>query len=197
MTGYEIYCLCRSLNGWSKPSLETYLQSKEKPYFELLNDYFIKRKNFNVKDIRDYIKAFYHLNQSSFDVYKLMNEEANDAYIDWCKFKSTKRLYFEEVKKSFAFIENFCINKGISLSKYKLSYAAKHIREQKIDGAVAVHLQLINKNKLNKVEKLLLKNFLKQYNIIVVRLSNPELIVLLEQLTNDMTKLLQAYQQGT
>ena len=183
--------------GWSRPAPETYAVSQERPYYDMLKDYLIQEKKLNVNDIKWFLKSNFHHDQDAFDPYKLTSEEAWDVYIEWCKTKSTKNLYFNEVRKSFAFIENFCINKSIDLKKYKLSYAAKHIREQKIDGAVAVHLKLIDRKKLSKVDKLLLKNYLSQYNILESRLSNPELSKLLTDLTQDMTKLLQEYHKDT
>jgi hypothetical protein len=195
MNGYEVYKMCRTIQGWSTPSLEVYLNGKESPYYEMLVKFFINEKNLSVQHINDYLRAVYNNLQVEFDPYKLMNEEYWEIYETWLKTKSTKELYFQEIRKSFNFIENFCIGKSINLEQYKKAYAYKHIREKKIDYAVAVHLSLIDKDNLKKVERFMLKNFLSQYNIIVRRLSNTELNMLLTELTNGMNKLLNTYQQ--
>ncbi len=195
MTGYDIYCICRQIMKRSVPILDTYLESSEKPYYELLRDYLIKNKQLNIKDIKKFLNANYCNNPALFNPYKLIEQESWDVYIDWCKYKSTKSLYFNEIKNSFSFIENFCINKNIDFRTYKANFSRKHIREKKIDYAVAIHLQLVDMKKLQKVDKLLLKNFISQYNIVESRLSNQELKQLLISLTDGMTKLLQEYQK--
>lgn len=163
----------------------------------MLRDYLIKDKQLNIPDIKKFINAVYCNNPAAFDPYKLTDLDIWETYIEWCKYKSTKALYFNEIKKSFVFIENFCINRSIDLRTYKANFARKHIREKKVDYAVAVHLQFVDIKKLHKVDKLLLKNFISQYNIVESRLSNPELNQLLISLTSDLTKLLQEYQKNT
>jgi hypothetical protein len=197
MTGYELYCSCRRLMNRSIPELDTYLNSKEKPYYEMLRDYFIGIRKLDLDEIKDYLRVIYNDDMVAFDPYKWMEEENWNRYIEWRKTSSTKSLYQNQIRNSFLFIENFCINKSINLSKYKLSHAAKHIREKKIDWAVAVHLQLINIKKLSKVEKILLKNYISQYNILQSRLYNQELSELMTNLTEGMIKLLKEYHLDT
>jgi hypothetical protein len=194
MRGYDVYCICRSLRGWSSPDLDTYLKSSEKPFFELLCDYLIRVRQCNVQTIKDFLRANVSRDPLTFDPFKLLEEEAWTVYQDWRKTLSTKGLYFEEVRKSFEFIENFCINNGVNFDQYKKQYAHKHIREKKIDYAVVVHLNLVDIKKLKKVHKIILQNFVSQYNIIKNRLSNPELSELLSDLTNGMNKMLQSYE---
>jgi hypothetical protein len=190
MTGYDVYCYCRKLIGWNRPSIETYVASSEKQFFEMLRDYLVEDKKLLDDEIRSYINANYSKEGMTFDPYHLMNQESWDTYRKWKLTQSTVPLYFEEVKKTFDYITNVCINKNITLNEYKRLYACKHIREKIIDWSVAVHLQLIDKNKLSKVEKLLLKQFLKEYKLIEVRLSIKELNQLMEDLTFNMNRLL-------
>ena len=191
MKGYEVYCYCRGLIGWTKPNIETYLESKEKEFFEMICDYFIQDKHLKTEDIHNFLKANYHNNPTLFDPYKLLSHEAWEVYIDWKTNKSTPELFFQQVRKSFDFITNFCINKNISFDEYVRTFGVKHVREKKVDWTVAVHLQLVDRQKINKVEKLLLKNFLKEYSIIESRLYNQELKQLLAVLTHDMKRLLE------
>jgi hypothetical protein len=143
--------------------------------------------------MKDFIKVNFNLDTNNFDPFKLMEEEAWKRYQEWIATSSTKSLYFEQVRKSFMFIENFCTNKNINLDTYKQQYAQKHVRENRIDHVVAIYLNLVDIKKLKKVEKILLQNFVNQYNITKTRISNPELNVLLETLTMDMVKIIKEY----
>lgn len=194
MTGYEIYCFCRRVVGWNQPSLDTYLASSEKPYYEMLSNYILQRRNLTTEQTYEFIRAVFNADKATFDPFKLVTDEAWNAYMEWRKTLSTKGLYFEQIRKSFTLIENCCINNCIDLEQYKKEFALRHIRENKIDAAVAVHLQLVDIKKLTKVQKILLKSFLKEYNIIKIRLDTPELQQLLNELTMGMKNLLHQYE---
>lgn len=191
MNGYKIYLICRKLNGWNSPSIDTYNESKERGYYEMLYNWFIKTLNFSEIEIRNYISVVFNYDKTNFDPYRLMDEKWMDEYIIWKKTKSSKYIYYETIKQSFIFITNFCIKKGISLDKYKSDYALRHVRDKKIDESVAVYLKFFEIKKLNKIQKILLKNFLSQYNIIVVRIKDPELNQLLADLTLEMKKVIE------
>lgn len=197
MTGYEIYKLCRGYQKRSSPTLEGYKNSKEFGYFEMLANWFVKEKHFPSDDVFNYLNIIYNNNQDVFDPYSIMDEKWNEIYIDWKKNRSTKALYFDTVKKSFIFLTNFCVQKGIDLDKYKKDYAIKHIRENKIDGAVAIYLSLFDKKSLNKVQKILLQDILSKYNIIVVRIRDPELNSLLASSYQEMIKVLEVCSNNT
>lgn len=193
MTGYEIYRLCRKLQKRNIPSEETYSGSKERGYYELLHEWSEKDKLMSSEDLQNYISVIYNADPVSFDPYTIMDEQWESKYIEWKKTRSTPARYFSTVRKSFDFITNFCISENISYDKYKRDWAAKHIRTNDIDGAVAVYLKLIDKRKLNKIQKLLLTSFLSQYNILVVRIQNPDLKLLLADLEQEMKRILEAY----
>lgn len=193
MTGYEIYCLCRKLLKRNIPSIETYSESKERGYYELLHEWSSKDKQLSSEDLRNYILVIYNENQTTFDPYTIMDSQWEETYIIWKKTKSTQSRYFDTVRRSFDYITNFCISENISYDKYKRDWAAKHIRTNDIDGAVAVYLKLIDKRKLNRIQKLLLKVFLSQYNILVVRIQNPDLKLLLADLEQEMKRILEAH----
>lgn len=197
MTGYEIYKLCRSYQKRSCPSLDGYMNSKEFGYFELLSNWFVKEKHFPSSTVYDYINVVYNVDQENFDPYTLMEDKWDSIYVDWKKNRSTKALYLDTVKKSFIFITNFCIQKQISLDKYKKDYAIKHIREKLVDEAVAVYLALFDKKNLNKVQKILLQDILTKYNIIVVRIRDPELNSLLASSNQEMIKVLEVCSNST
>lgn len=190
MTGYEIYCQCRKLIGWNRPTIETYLESSEKQFFEMFKDYLIQDKKLTDKEIKDFLTANGHLSGRAFDPYHMLSQEAWDVYIKWKLTQSTVPLYFEQVRKTFDFITNLCINKNITFHDYRRLYASKHIREKTIDWSVAVHLQLIDRQKISRVDKLLLKQYLAEYKKIESRLSNKELNQLMVELTLNMKSLL-------
>jgi hypothetical protein len=195
MNGFEVYNKCRNVKGWNSVTPETYSNSECREYYNMLADYLNDDKRLSDENICNFIKANYNKNPSAFDPYNLINSEAFDVYAEWHKSLSTTALYLDHVRKSFHFIENFCINKSIDLDQYKKTYSARHVRENKIDYAVAVHLKFIDPKQLSKVEKILLKNFIKQYNIILIRLSNPELAHTLNVLTDGMKRVLQEYKK--
>lgn len=176
--------------GWKKPSLDAYLESKEKAFYESLHNYLIKKLNLTVDDVYNFLRINFNSNPNSFSAYSLIEEQAYEKYIEWKKKLSSKSLYFNEVKKSFTFIVNFCISNNITFENYKNKYSIKHIREEKIDYSVAVFLNLIDRRKLKKVEKIILKKYLTQYNIIYQRIFNPELNQILNDSFLEMTNLL-------
>lgn len=191
MNGYDLYCYCRGLMGWNAPSVKSYTDSKEFGFYELLAKNFIENKHLNVEDIYNLIKVKYNKDPHTFNPYELLEDEVYEEFKKWRDTLSTKQLYFQAVTKSFKFIENYCINKNVSFEKYILTCAKKHIREEKIDYAVVSYLKLVDKSKLNKIEKIVLKKYLSQYNIIKYRLCNPELSTLLSHLYQEMKTLLQ------
>jgi len=191
MTGYELYSFYRQLVGWKATTLDNYLESKEFNFYESLKDFFVKIKKLNDDDIYDYIKLIYNKKLNTFSPYELMDNDIYELFENWKKTKSTKSLYHEEVVKSFLFIRNFCINKSVSFENYKIKYAIKHIREEKIDFCVAAYLKLIDKRKLKKIEKIILQKYLSQYNILMQRIdNNPELNTLLKSSFEDMSIIL-------
>lgn len=191
MTGYDIYCFCRTLMRRTRVPIDHYLDCKEINFYETLSKYFINSRHLNVDDIYDLIRTNYNKSTVTFNPYNLMDDEVYEDFIKWKNTLSTTELYFNEVRKSFIFIQNFCINNNISFEKYITTRAKKHIRERKIDFAVASYLKVIDRRTLNKIEKITLKKYLSQYNIIKIRLSNPELSTLLSHLFQEMKTLLQ------
>lgn len=191
MTGYEIYCFCRNKLGRNSPSYDTYSNSSEYGYYEMLHNWFISAKKFPTKEIKQYIEFIYCDNKELFDPYSIMDEQWEEKYLEWKRTKSTKALYFETVKKSFIFMTNFCIKNCITFDKYKKVYAIKHVRQHYVDEAVAVYLQFFDKNKMSKIDKILLNNLLTKYNNIVVRIRDPELNKLLASSYQEMIKVLE------
>jgi hypothetical protein len=189
MTGYELYLKIRSYKKYKRVPLETYLESSLKPLHENIISVF-KNKGFTDGHIHDFLNCI-HNSHIDLEPHNLLLDEAWEIYNDWSKKNSSEVLYFEEVKKSFNFIENFCINKSISFDKYKKDYAVTHIREKKIDWAVAVYLELVDIKKIKPVEKLLLKPFISKYNSIITRLYNPKLNQLMSDLNEEMIKILE------
>lgn len=189
MNGYDIYCFCRMMQGRNKPSLEVYLESKEKNYFEAVYEKFIKTLKLDVSSIYDYIKVNFEFNGANFNIYDLLDESCNEVYLNWKRTNSTKALYFDQVKRSFLFMQDFCINKNITFDNYKKKYAMRHIREHNIDYCVAYYLKLVDKDNLSSIEKIVLKKYLAQYNIIRHRICNTELKDLLNQLNSEMINL--------
>lgn len=194
MTGYDIDCICKKLIGWKIPTLETYLKSKEKAFFEILHNYYINIRHFSDKDIKNHILVNYNNDKNTFDYYKLIDTEAFDRYLQWKNTKSTVALYYEQIKKSFNYIENFCINNNVSFENYIKKYAIKHTREKKLEYTVVSYCKLISKDKLNRVQKIFLKQYLSEYNSIEQRLCNPELIKYLSRLFQEMKTLLIEFQ---
>lgn len=190
MSGYEIYCICRRYLRRNKPPISTYISSDEYGYYENLNEWFVREKKFSTKEMENYINVIYNNGPETFDPYDLMDEKWDEVYLEWKRTKSTKLLYFDTVKQSFIFITNFCLKKGITLDKYKKEYAIRHIRERQIDEVVAVYLKFIEKNKVNKIEKILLQSILSKYNNIVVRIRDPELNNILASSEQEMKALL-------
>lgn len=189
MTGYEIYGICRHLRHWKVPSYDTFKLSNESGYYNFLAEH-LKLIDIEDKDVRSYIKANWLKNPDTFDPFSLSSEEAKKIYFEWKLKSSDKNIYFNEVIKSFNFIENFCLKNKINFSQYKSKYGMKHVRESKIDFAIAVFHNFIDINNLNHVEKLVFKNYFRQYNNIKIRLTNSELKNLIETKTQEMNDLL-------
>jgi hypothetical protein len=194
--GYDVYFECRRIKGWGNSSLESYLSNNRKEYYECLSNYLFQVRKIDIQQMKDFIKVNFSFDMQNFDPFSLMEEDAWQRYQEWISTASTKFLYFEQVRKSFMFIENFCTNKKIDLETYKNYYAQKHIREKRIDYVVAIYLDLVDIKKLKKVEKILLQNFVSQYNITKIRMSNPELKELLETLTPEMIKIIKEYNKN-
>lgn len=189
MTGYEIYRVCRTLKGWNTPLYSTFCESSESGYYNFLVEHF-KLINIENKDIRSFIRANWIKNPDTFNPFSLTTEEAKQIYYDWKKKSGDKNIYFNEIIDGFQFIENFCIKNKINFEEYKSKYGKKHVRENKIDLAIAVFHNFIDNNNLNHVEKMLFKNYFRQYNNIQRRLLNSELMNLIETKTQEMNDLL-------
>lgn len=188
MDGYKLYCMCRTLMGRNRPSYDSFQSSNEFGFYSLLSDHL--SKSFDDKEIGIFLKANHVPNPDAFDPYKLMADECMTAYYEWKKKSSDKNIFFSEVVNGIAFIENFCIKNNITFEQYGYKYAAKHIREKKFDWTLAVYFKFIDITKLSRVEKMLLKTFISQYNIIERRLNNPELSNILDKRATEMKELL-------
>lgn len=192
MTGYELYRFCRSLRGWTSPEFETYLNSQSKGHYEKLSEYFIKTLRLDIKDIKQFIQLYYNKNPNTFNPHELFDECHVENYEKWKSTSSTKEQYYESIRKSFIFIENFCINNNTIFENYKKKYALKHVRENKIEYAVSIYLNLIDIKNLKSVEKIVLKKYLSQYNITMKRMSSSEMKEIMqlsyENLKNTLTE---------
>jgi hypothetical protein len=190
MTGYEIYCLCRFVMHRSKVKAESFEKSSDRSFYQMLADAMMRDLKLTKKEVYDYIKVNYCRNPNTFQPYELLTETCQEYYRKWLKEQSTVPLYLNFVNKSFTFIENFCLKNNIDFDEYKYKYSQKHLREEKIDGAVAVYLSFVDRRKLRKIDKLLLKKFLNEYNIIEQRIRKPELKTLLERRSKEMFSLI-------
>ena len=196
MTGWQLQCLCRRMVGYNKITLDSYLVSHEKPYYEMVAEYLFRTCHLTDPDIHDFIKANYNYSQTTFSPFDLMSESYWNVYLDWKKKYRTLQLYFDTIRNSFTFIENFCINNSISLSEYYTKYGEKHVRERIIDWSVAVHLQIINPKIISTPRKILLRDYLKQCRIIKERLTtNSELRLLMEEETERVKQTIDAFRQ--
>jgi hypothetical protein len=196
MTGWDLQTLCRRLVGYNKVRIATYLVSNDKPFFEMLADYLFRVRHLTDSDIEDFVKANYNHSQTTFSPFDLMNDNSWNNYLDWKKKYRTLSLYYDTIKNSFTFIENFCINNSLNLVDYCQKHGEKHIRERIIDWSVAVHLQIINPQIISTPRKILLKDYLKQYKIIKQRLmTNSELHLLMEEETERVKQTIDAFRQ--
>jgi hypothetical protein len=196
MTGWDLQSLCRRMVGYRKVSLATYLVSNDKPFYEMLAEYFLRTRQLKDSDITDFVKANYNYSQTTFSPFDLMNDASWNNYLDWKKKYRTNNLYFDTIKNSFTFIENFCINNNLNLADYYIKHGEKHIRERIIDWSVAVHLQIINPQIISTPRKILLKDYLKQYRIIKQRLmTNSELQLLMEEETERVKQTIDTFRQ--
>lgn len=194
MTGYEVHCICWRLMGRGKQKLETYLESKHKNFYEMLAKEFVK-DGMDIKAVRSYIQASYNADPVNFSPFELLSDEAKERYEKWKKECSSKAIYLEHVREGFNFIENYCIRNKITFNQYCSQFLKKHLREGKVDSAIVVYMNLIDKSKLGKLDKILLKKFLKEYNIVEVRINNPELNKLLSERSKEMIGLISQYKQ--
>lgn len=194
MTGYEIYCYCRALIRRNRPSEESYNQSHVSSYYNMLSEYLTNKLKLSDKDSKDFIRCNYAKDEDNFNPFSLINEDCLDIYNRWKVRNNNKFLYFEDVLNGIRFIENFCIGRNISFDEYVQKFSAKHIRENKFDWAIAVYCNMVDVKGLKKVEKILLKKFLSQYNIIKQRLNNGELVKLMNERILQMKHLLSQYQ---
>lgn len=192
MSSYDIYSFEFSRQKRKVPSFEYYEGCKEKPYFVSLYSYLTEKRELNNKQINLFLHVILEEKGDGFTIYEMMNDEIWDIWEKWYKSFGTLSLYYDQVKKSFTFIENFCINNNVTFEDYKKKHAAKHIREEKVESTVAVYLNLVDKKKITSVEKLLLKKFIKQYNLIKYRLYDEDLKLLLEDQSSKMKKVLES-----
>jgi hypothetical protein len=177
--------------GRNRPKFETFQASGEAGYFHMLADHFKNVMKLEDHDIKNYIRANNNVNPQAFDPYILMSEECKNVYHEWKKTRSTKANYFSEVLAGISFIENFCIKNSIDFDTYRYKYSMKHVREKRFDWAIAVRCDFIDISRLKRVEKMLLKNYIDQYNIILRRLNNQDLANLIDERILEMKELLQ------
>lgn len=189
ITGYFIYCTCRKVMGRTRVKLESFLGNSDKPFYEMMAD-LMKKDSFTAKEIQDYISVNYNKNPKAFQPYELLSEEYKKTYEKWKSEQSTVGKYLQFVKKSFDIIENICLKENLTLEQYKKKYALNHIKDGIIDGSVAVYLKLVDRNKLTRINKILLKKFLADYNVIQHRIKQPELKTLLKDRTEEMLSLI-------
>lgn len=187
MDAYDLYCYCRKIRGWNKPLKETFENSKEKGFFELLEKYFTEQIKLKDKDIKNYIICIYNINPDAFDPYTLPLEESKTHYYEWKNKYSTKEKYKNEIINGIIFIENFCLKNKLKLNDYVYKYSKKHIREERFDWSIPVCCKFIDNSKLSRVEKMLLKKYINQYIIIEHRLNNNKDLV--ELITNRMSEV--------
>lgn len=190
MTPYDLYCFCRRMQQRNRPKYDTFEKSSEFGFMNMLHDHLQNSMELDDKEIRNYIKSNFIEKGNTFDIYQLMSSESNEIYKQWKNKLSTKSKYFSEVLNGISFIENFCIKKSINFDQYCYKYAMKHVREKRFDWSISVYCNFIDIYKLKRVEKILLKNYIDQYNIISNRLNNLELRTLISERVEDMKNLL-------
>jgi len=176
--------------GRNRPKFETFKNGSEFGFYTILVDHFKNVLKLDDTQIKKFIRCNYNKNPQSFDPYELMSEESKLNYHEWKKTRSTKSTYFSEVLNGIRFIENFCLKNDINFETYRYKYAMKHVREKRFDWAIAVHCKFIEISKLKRVEKMIFKNYLDQYNIISHRLNNRELVDLIDNRLSEMNELL-------
>jgi hypothetical protein len=159
----------------------------------MLSEYLTNKIKLSDKESKDFIRCNYVQDEDNFNPFSLINEECLDIYNRWKVKKSNKNLYYDDVLSGIRFIENFCIGRKISFNEYVNKFSAKHIRENKFDWTIAVHCNMVNVERLKKVEKILLKKFLSQYNIIKQRLNNGELVNIMNERILQMKQILSEY----
>lgn len=189
MTGYDVFCICRKVMKRRKVSLDKYVESNQKNFYETLARFFVK-SGMNLKDVSCYVRRSYYNDPTNFQPFDLMDENAQKTYKKWKQTESSKALYFQHVNEGFDFIENFCIKNNLTLDQYKNKFLKKHIRQEKIDYSIPVYMKMIDRRKLNRIDKLLLKKFLEEYNIVQIRIENPEFETLLHKRSLEMRRLI-------
>jgi len=193
MNGYKIYCMCRQILGRSKVSFKSFENSNDRNYYEYLADHFSIHEGFDKKQIRNYIKSVFRNDPKNFTPFDLLSEESKEIFNKWKKEQSSVGVYLNYINESFDFIENFCINNNITFNEYCLRYAKRHLREEKFDYTIAIYMKMIDRRKLKKVEKILLKKFLNEYNIVKIRTRNPKVRVILEKRSEEMLGTIERY----
>ena len=194
MTGYEVSNICWRLMGRGKFKLDSYLNSKQKNFYEMLAKEFVKN-GMDLDAVRNYIQATYNADPVNFSPFELLSDDAKERYERWKRECSTKAVYLEHVREGFNFIENYCIRNKITFKHYCSNFLKKHLREGKVDSAIVVYMKLIDRSKLGKLDKILLKKFLKEYNIVEFRIANPELNKLLSERSKEMVGLISQYKK--
>jgi hypothetical protein len=159
----------------------------------MLSEYLTNKLKLSDKESKDFIRCNYAKDEDNFNPFSLINEDCLDIYNRWKVKATNKFLYYEDVLNGIRFIENFCIGRNISFDEYVQKFSAKHIRENKFDWAIAVYCNMVDVEGLKKVEKILLKKFLSQYNIIKQRLNNGELVNIINERILQMKHLLSQY----
>jgi len=187
ITGYLIYCKCNKLKKKYVLSFDKYLNCSYKNYFEAMAKLFIDR-GLTEKDVDGYICCVYNNDVKGFDPFSLINEDNDKLYEEWEKNKSTVSLYLQHVKEGFDFIENYCIKNNLSFEDYCEQYIKSHVRENKVDEAIVVYMKLIDRRKLKRVEKILLRSFINNYDNVKLRILDKNLNALLKERSESMLK---------
>lgn len=172
MNGLTLFKLCQQLQGrrYNK-GLEYYAEQSYANYFEEVSYKLTKLLRDSDKNVKNYLRIC-HINfGDSFDPYKLLSEEYQDAFRVWLSQNRSKSDYIRKINDSFDYIYNFCIkNKIETLNEYTRIWGVNHLLSGKITENVAFAIG-IHKNNLSKPEKMALeKKFLKNLKVIEERL---------------------------
>lgn len=171
-------------------TFDQYKVSTKNGFYEKLARYFTKA-GMNFDDVSCYIRRAFHNDPANFQPYDLMSEDAQEIFKKWKQTESSKAVYFQYVNEGFDFIENFCIKNKLTLEQYTNEFLKKHIRQGNVDYSIPIYMKLIDRRKLKKIDKLLLKKFLNQYNIVQIRINNnPEFEILLHERSLEMRRLI-------
>jgi hypothetical protein len=186
------------LKGWSSVREDVFENGEYSSLMAVACDILTNKYVLDDNEIKNYIRAVYNNDPVNFDIYTIEREENLNIYKEWKKKSGTKLLYLQQVIDGIAFIENFCIQNNLDLKQYRDKYCMKHVREEKYDYSIPIYMKLIDIAKLNTVEKMLLKKFIKKYDIIINRIdSNKELSEVLSQRTKMLIEVLQVNKTKT